>query len=576
MSMPSSPPADRLSLLDVAPLEETVSRFMNWVEPLLDSREYRATLTSAEALKNPAGKVFTLHRDLRKELQEDPSLGKHRPFWEGWHLRHATRLPIYTNPFYLFDRKAPSGAALAAHFTVRALDLHRQILHRTLPQDEIKGVPQCMEQYQTLFGCTRIPGVFEDHSFSAPESSHIVIFRRGRIYSLKVLNERGDIPSRGALEKVFRDLWSHAAPLASSPGVFTAADRREWGAIREDLREFPHNRRNLEILEKALFVLVLEDSPGETEKAFCENLFGGLPDNRWYDKSLQLIVYPEGVGGWNYDHSRRDGGAMSRVAAFLCEDAPEGSPSDGLPGTPELLEFSLSPELEEKARQIRQQNARLRRRVQLEVLRFPAFGALELKRRRYSPDAFVQIVLLGVQHELWGTLRNAFESVSLRHFRLGRTEGTRPLTPEGAACLRGYREGARKESLAPLLRRAGRAHGERIMLCRQGKGVDGNLGFLKNYALLRGFSPEEIPFFDSPGWKKHNQFWMSTSATGGRGIRAAGYGPSLPEGFAVRYAKNPEETELYVTSFEGDIQAFERAFLKVGNDYMEALASPEE
>jgi carnitine O-acetyltransferase len=576
MSMPSSPPADRLPLLDVAPLEESVSRFMNWVEPLLHAQEYEETLKSAEALKEPSGRGFKLQEDLRRELRKDPSLGKHRPFWEGWYLRFPMSLPIYINPFYFFEPQAPSGAALAARLTARSLELHRQILRGTLPPEEVKGTPQSMEQYQNLFGCTRIPGVSEDRSFRASESSHMVIFRRGRIYSLKVLDERGNYPSRAALEKVFRELWSHTEPLDFSPGIFTAANRREWGKIREDLRQFPQNRRNLEIIERALFVLVLEDSPGEGEQAFCENLFGGLPDNRWYDKSFQLIVYPEGVGGWNYDHSCRDGGSMSRVAAFLCEDLPEESPSDASLGTPELLEFAFSPELEERAREIRRENARLRQRVQLEILRFSSFGASALKKLRFSPDAFVQLALLGVQQELWGTLRSAFESVSLRHFRQGRTEGTRPLTSEAASCLRAYGEGARKESLAPLLRRAGKAHGERILLCRQGKGMDGNLGFLESYAALQGLSPEELPFFASPGWKKFNEFWMSTSATGGKSIRVAGYGPAVPEGFGVRYVKNPQETELYVTSFEGNMEAFERVFLKVGEDFMKALESSQE
>jgi hypothetical protein len=220
----------------VAPLEESVSRFMNWVEPLLHAQEYEETLKSAEALKEPSGRGFKLQEDLRRELRKDPSLGKHRPFWEGWYLRFPMSLPIYINPFYFFEPQAPSGAALAARLTARSLELHRQILRGTLPPEEVKGTPQSMEQYQNLFGCTRIPGVSEDRSFRASESSHMVIFRRGRIYSLKVLDERGNYPSRAALEKVFRELWSHTEPLDFSPGIFTAANRREWGKIREDLR----------------------------------------------------------------------------------------------------------------------------------------------------------------------------------------------------------------------------------------------------------------------------------------------------------------------------------------------------
>ncbi len=575
MSIPFSRHENSLPLLEPEFLEISLSRFMSWAAPFLNPREYEETVESAELSRDPGGRMLQLHEDLREDLRKNPSLGIHRPFWEGWYLRHSTSLPVYINPFYLFDFQASSGAVLAAHLTVRALELHGRILRGTLPQDEVKGVPQCMAQYATLFGCTRIPGVFQDASFCAPESSRIAIFRRGRIYSVKVLDEKGRHPGKAAFEALFRDLWNHREPLAHSPGVFTAANRREWGKIREILREHPRNRHHMDLVEKALFVVILEDSPGNEEISFCRNLLGGIPDNRWYDKSFQLIVYPEGVGGWNYDHSRRDGGVMSRVAAFLCGDAPEEDSSEISLEIPEPLEFVGTPELEAKAREIRRRDARLRQRIKLEILRFPVFGASNLKKLRFSPDAFVQLVLLGVQKELWGSLRNAFESVSLRHFREGRTEGTRSLTPEGATCIRAYREGVRKEDLAFLLRRAGKAHGERILLCRRGKGIDGNLGFLENYALLRGLSPEEIPFFTSPGWRHFNEFWMSTSATEGKGIRAAGYGPSVPEGFAVRYAKKPGETELYITSFEGDLQAFENAFSRVGEDFLEALNSSE-
>ena len=60
--------------MEVEPLEEIVPRFMNWVEPLLDSREYEETLKSAETLKDPSGRGFKLLGDLRRELQKDPSL----------------------------------------------------------------------------------------------------------------------------------------------------------------------------------------------------------------------------------------------------------------------------------------------------------------------------------------------------------------------------------------------------------------------------------------------------------------------------------------------------------------------
>ena len=554
------------------PLEESVSRFMNWMEPLLDSRQYEVTAKSAEALLDPSGKARKLHEELRRSLPEDSSLEILRPFCEGWYLRHPTSLPIHLNPFYFFDLELSSGAALAARITSRALEFYRCIREGTLSRDEMRGNPQAMGQYGKIFGYTRLPGIGGDSTLAASDPNHIVIIRRGKIYSLKVLDEKGRMPRTKDLEVLFGNLWKKDEPLSFSPGVFTAADRPEWAAWREKLREHSGNRRNIDLVESALFVLVLEDSL-EGETAICRNLIGGMPDNRWYDKSLQFIVYPEGAGGWNYEHSCRDGDVVRRFATFLEETSSEERAVENFPLLPELLEFVFTPEAEEKAREIRRNNARLRQKLGLEILSFSSFGSSVIKKARMSPDAFVQIVLLGVQQKLWGVLRSGLESVSLRHFQHGRTEGIRPLTMEGAACIRAYEEGLSKEALAPLLRRAGKAHRERIRLCQQGKGVEGPLGFLESFALFRGENPQEIPFFASPGWKSFGESWMSTSSTTNEGLRTAGYGPALPEGFGVRYMKNPEALELSITTFEGDVRAFESAFNQVGDAFLRALES---
>ncbi len=561
---------EEFPLFELLPLQESCNDFLAWASPLYNTQEYEAARQFLAQLSTPGSPGEKLYKSLKKELSQDRSLETFRPFWERWYLRHSSALPVNLNPYYLFDVQRSTGPALAAHLTSRALEFYGMLCRGELPQDTIKDVPQSMSQYGKIFGHTRIPGTEGDSTFEALGYSHIVVIRKGRLFPLEVLNNQGERPSLEELERVFAKLWNDPAPQELSGGAFTAAERPLWAQCRQELQENPQNKHNIHVLESALFIVVLEDDVKD-EEALCRNLLAGIPDNRWYDKSFQLIIYPEGRGGWNYEHSCRDGGVMARLAAFLCKDSSNLGTHDKPLEPEEKLSFVLTEDLEKKAQEIRKKDAKAREQVKLNLLSFPQFSSTLLKKAQISPDAFVQLTLLGTQQELWGKVRSAFESVGLRHFRNGRTEGTRPLTAEGAQCVQAYKNGASSGELGELLRQAGKAHGKRINLCREGRGIDGNLGFLESYAFYKEGNFKDFPFFTSPEWQAFNQFWMSTSATGGEGVTVAGYGPAIPEGFAVRYIKTHEELSMCITTLEGSTEAFKKSFEKVGTAFYNAL-----
>lgn len=137
------------------------------------------------------------------------------------------------------------------------------------------------------------------------------------------------------LKFILNDAASNSA--AQHPlGVLTAEDRDTWADVREHL-EKTHNDAALNTIDSALFLLSLDDkadySP-ENPTAIVKNMLHGDSNgliNRWYDKSLSLIVCKDGNAGLNFEHSWGDGVAVLRYFNEIYKETtttPFCQPSD--------------------------------------------------------------------------------------------------------------------------------------------------------------------------------------------------------------------------------------------------------
>ena len=69
---------------------------------------------------------------------------------------------------------------------------------------------------------------------------------------------------------------------------------------------FLGNEETLELIEDAMFVIVLDENRPNSDSECCLSLLTGNPHNRWADKSLSVIVFENGRGGVNSDHTPMD------------------------------------------------------------------------------------------------------------------------------------------------------------------------------------------------------------------------------------------------------------------------------
>lgn len=249
-----------------------------------------------------------------------------------------------------------------------------------------------MAQYYLLLGTCRRPGNERDSQFiperhNVESSQHVIVFCRNQMYCVIV---KADQIGKLSEDEIFSQLLyilSDAAYLPSTPpmiGLLTAEPRRLWVRDHDTLLQDEQNARNIELIEKSLVVLCLDEalptafnaraflgaSPSthyagdrdETNMAH-EMIHGGGCENnsanRWFDKIVQIIVCNDGAWGLCYEHSTSEGIAVVILLEKILKKIDEiPSPEEsGITqqhlAPPERLEWTVSPEIDARIKEVR-------------------------------------------------------------------------------------------------------------------------------------------------------------------------------------------------------------------------------
>ena len=112
-----------------------------------------------------------------------------------------------------------------------------------------------------------------------PLSRHIIIMRRGQFYWFDVLDSqhRPCLTERALLANL-ADILSDADKTPpnqvaqSALGVLSTEARGIWAGHRETLRMDVGNGMCLDVLDKALFIVCLDDANPQTASEMCNNM----------------------------------------------------------------------------------------------------------------------------------------------------------------------------------------------------------------------------------------------------------------------------------------------------------------
>ncbi len=545
---------DSLPRLPVPDLAATCEKLLAWNKVLLDEQTMACSReVVADFVK---GTGIVLQKRLEERAADKEVKNWLEDFWNESYLAYRQPLCINSNVFYLLDDipelQGLSQTRIATLLIQAMLDFRQLIATETLAVDMERDQPLCMIQYTKLFATTRIPQTESDirrnphcDLFPTPgDARHIIVFYKGHPVQVDVLDENGNPPENDTLEYTLQaaikmvDLREEEGQA----GILTTMDRDSWAVARQKLLELgAKNEKTISAIETALFVVCLDDAAPQTLTETARVMMHGNGNNRWFDKSLQLIVCPNAKYGICAEHSGLDGSVIGRMFRMITESSFAYTWEDR---SPEPYPFTLLDlEATEEIRKIVQKAVaaffNLVADTRVKVLEFKHFGKAGIKGLKVSPDAFVQLAMQRAQHRLFGKCHNVYEPVMTRRYLHGRTEAARTVTPESVAFVEAMAsQKSDDRTRAELLLKAAKSHVSRLVEARNGHGVQRHLmGLLKIYQRHgKELGIRELPqLFTDPVWTGMCHDTFSTSTSDPVGLALAGYGPVVDDGFGIRY-----------------------------------------
>ncbi|HUK73415.1 MAG TPA: choline/carnitine O-acyltransferase [Streptosporangiaceae bacterium] len=560
---------DRLPRVPLPTLEESCDRFLEWCEPLLTADERAATETAVASFLRPDGPARQLHAALE---QYDAADGVHSwldTFWPYRYLGRRDRIALNANFFFLFEASEQGQVERAAGLVAVAVG-YKLLIDEQLIQPAIqRGEPLSMEQNKYVFSATRIPGLVQD-SVRTPYSEdwpgpsrerHIVIFVRGNMFRLDVIGPNGRPHALDEIAAGLRAVMeAGAAPAApgTAVGHLTTKARAEWAASRQALLDCdPGNAGKLDVVETALFCLCLDDATPAGPREASDLLLHGDSGNRWFDKALSLIVFGDGTAGLNGEHCKLDGTTIvSFIDAALGSSAEDHSRRSGAEsqGTPTCapLDFVLDADLRADVRAAAAAFAAYAADTASCTLSIEGFDSERAKQLRMSPDAFAQMAFQLAHQRAKGHVGATYESISTRHYRHGRTEAMRVVTPEVVRFVTAMDDAQADEpTRRAAFRAAAEKHVERARECQMGHAPEQHLWELQLIQKRCGAElgvTEPLALYDTPGWLKMRDDYLSTSAVPSTHVKYFGFGSTSRNCIGVGYALLPDRFDLYLST----------------------------
>lgn len=531
--------------------------------------------------------------------------------WEDAYLTQRSSIAINTNPFFtLEDDPTPARTSQIARATTlvwSSLLFCQSVRTGKVEPDVQRTTPLCMCQYPKLFGTTRIPLPERDTTVFCTDSKHMVVLSRGQIYWFDVFDAKMEISlTRETLAETLREIREDSGTMEpedrmhSAVGVLTSDEREVWAHWRKHLEGNAGNAESLRIIDTSLFVLCLDDttppSPADMAKVALHGtsvvdlssgsagVQRGTCINRWYDKSLQIIVCQNGAAGVNFEHSVIDGHTVLRFASDVftetilrfaetirsnfarrqtagAQSCGSGDQSAVAPVAYSRIQWALDQGLVAAMLVAESKLSDRIPQVDLQVLEFASFGKNWVVENKLSPDAFVQIAFQVAYYRVYRACVCTYETIMTKKFFHGRTEAGFVVTHESKALCEGFNAANSVETLQGLLRDALDAHVAVVRLASQGRGIRTLYAMKcvaeKQQAAAGASRSSSLPgLYSGDAWKQLNTNVLSTSNCGNPALRMFGFGPVSPMCFGIGYIIKDDNMQFCVSTYNRQTARF--------------------
>ncbi|KAG5984025.1 hypothetical protein E4U55_006321 [Claviceps digitariae] len=547
---------DSLPRLPVPTLEETASRYLKSLHPILSATEYATSEAAVREFIRPGGVGSKLQNKLIARREDPQNKNWIYDWWnEAAYLAYRDPVVPYVSYFYSHrdDRRRRNPAKRAAAITSAVLEFKKLVDTGSLEPEYMKKLPICMDSYKWMFNATRMVARPADHplKFPASENKHIIAIRKNQFF--KIFHEvDGKQLNTSEFEKQFNRVYQ-VAEFVPAVGALTSENRDIWADARELLVQTSSNNRDaLRAIDSASFIVCLDDASPITLEERAHQYWHGDGANRWYDKPLQFIVNDNGTSGFMGEHSMMDGTPTHRLNDYVNDlifgnkiDFSDSVTRSDLP-EPQLLRFDITPPVQAEIDRAVKDFQTVIQQHELAVQAYQGYGKGLIKQFKCSPDAYVQMIIQLAYYKMHGKNRPTYESATTRRFQLGRTETCRTVSDESVAwCASMLDSTHTDETKVDLFRKAVNAHLEYISAASDGKGVDRHLFGLRKL-IQQG---EETPaIYRDPAFSYSSSWFLSTSQLSSEFFNGYGWSQVIDDGFGIAYMINENSINFNIVS----------------------------
>jgi len=571
-----------LPKLPVPPLEQTLNRYLETLQPILTDDQMQNTKQIVESFKVKEGPKL---QQLLEEKAKDPDTVNWLSEWWKNMAYLEPRVPVVVNvsPGVYFPRHSYRGEkemiGFASKFIAGVLDYKSMLDAQTLPVDTLGGKPLCMAQYYQILNACRVPGVKKDsHVCVSPMDSnqprHINVIHNNHIFSVDVIGPDGKPLSPKQICHQLEIVVNQSKTVADPVGLLTSMDRGSWGYVYSRMVKDITNRASFINLQRSIFIVCLDgayesDGKRSGRDIACAAMLHGLGSqgyagNRWFDKTLQFIFNPDGYFGLTYEHTSAEGPPIVGISDYaLSYVEKEALSNDKIQDVdpPMKLKFNYK----EKTKAVMQKGGEeidsTVDDLMLRSLWFKDFGKRFIKSQKLSPDAFIQVAFQLAYYNMYKQPCATYESGSLRMFQLGRTDTIRSCSSASLAFCQAMNDKSVPDSKkVELLKQAVTAHRKYTSAAISGQGIDRHLLGLKLTALENGMDIPQL--FMDLSFRENLHFRLSTSQVASKYEMVLNFGPVVPDGYGICY--NPQEDSLClaISSFNNSPETNSEDFIK--------------
>ncbi|XP_030377429.1 carnitine O-acetyltransferase-like [Scaptodrosophila lebanonensis] len=550
----------KLLTYPVVPLDEILKRFLRTVKPLLRKKVFKEQEELTNQFEKNEGS------ELQRLLEE---AGRLENNWlaDRWkrvaYLENRAPLTIFTSPCMTFPMQYFQNKSKFLSFVAKVIygmgEFKEIIDAQKLPVVQMDSFNLDNSQFCKVFGTVRKPRRFCDVLEQHAQSNHVVVIHNNHFYKISIYNDNGKLLHVDVLTELLTNIYNRKRTKGPSVGLLTHDQRDNWAETYALLSRNPKNLQVLKVIEQALFTVSLDRNVPATKEdqlnVLAQQLLhgGGLMENssnRWMDKTLQLIVNPNGMAGFCFEHAPADCQPVAVMMDFIqkkLSDANYGTcgckeHKDSNCVTP--LNFAPPDKCISFWLTIAERNIEnLLPQLQVHVFKFMSYGNNFIKAQGLNPDSFIQMALQLAFCRQHCQLPAQYESAHLRLFSGGRTETIRSTSMESRHFVQAMTKAktSRNQRLKAL-RVAVDGHQEYTKLALQGRGVDRHLLGLR--LMAREHGKPQPKFFKSEGFAKSMHFRICSSQVATNHEAFMAYGPAVRDGYGCCY--NPRAADIII------------------------------